>query len=155
MHSQSESVASLVASALLLMITPPLALPLVFAATLAAGAAGYVLGARQASSRTSASSSSPAPHTKAGSKGTPKAVLPSTPEVAATSETPSEGSLDTDSDAEDEQANVRSGMLGTVRAKTMEECKLVLVVNQELGMSKGKIAAQCASASGSLPGRLL
>lgn len=48
-----------------------------------------------------------------------------------------------DSDEEDERLATRNAKLDRVKAAVMEECKLVLVVNQELGMQKGKIAAQC------------
>lgn len=37
--------------------------------------------------------------------------------------------------------------LGEVKAGLMEECKLVLVVRTDLGMTKGKIAAQCGHAT--------
>lgn len=54
-----------------------------------------------------------------------------------------EGEIDTGSDSEDEKDAVSQASLDQVKAGKWEECKLVLVVNQELGMTKGKIAAQC------------
>lgn len=54
-----------------------------------------------------------------------------------------EGELDAGSDSEDEKAAVTEASLDQVKPGKWEECKLVLVVNQELGMGKGKIAAQC------------
>lgn len=50
---------------------------------------------------------------------------------------------ESDSDEEDDRLSTRNAKLDSVKAGMMEECKLVLVVNQELGMQKGKIAAQC------------
>jgi len=37
--------------------------------------------------------------------------------------------------------------LASVKPRMMEECKLVLVVRSDLGMTKGKIAAQCSHAT--------
>lgn len=54
-----------------------------------------------------------------------------------------EGEIDAGSDSEDEKEAVSQASLDQVKAGKWEECKLVLVVNQELGMTKGKIAAQC------------
>jgi hypothetical protein len=54
-----------------------------------------------------------------------------------------EGEIDAGSDSEDEKAAVTEASLDQVKPGKWEECKLVLVVNQELGMGKGKIAAQC------------
>ncbi|GHJ85371.1 hypothetical protein NliqN6_1773 [Naganishia liquefaciens] len=58
-----------------------------------------------------------------------------------------EGELDAGSDSEDEKAAVTEASLDQVKPGKWEECKLVLVVNQELGMGKGKIAAQCGHAT--------
>ncbi|KAI0803070.1 peptidyl-tRNA hydrolase PTH2-domain-containing protein [Irpex lacteus] len=49
------------------------------------------------------------------------------------------------SDSEDEE--VADGDLSAVRAGMLEPCKLVLVVRTDLGMSPGKIAAQCGHAT--------
>ncbi|KAJ9107804.1 hypothetical protein QFC19_002709 [Naganishia cerealis] len=57
--------------------------------------------------------------------------------------TPEEAEVDAGSDSEDEREAVSQASLDQVKAGKWEECKLVLVVNQELGMTKGKIAAQC------------
>ncbi|KAH7104711.1 PTH2-domain-containing protein [Auriculariales sp. MPI-PUGE-AT-0066] len=46
---------------------------------------------------------------------------------------------DSDSDYEDD--------LGQLKAGTSEQCKMVLVVRTDLGMTKGKIAAQCGHAT--------
>ncbi|KAK1922209.1 aminoacyl-tRNA hydrolase [Papiliotrema laurentii] len=53
---------------------------------------------------------------------------------------------DTDSDAEDEAAALASD-IASVRANLTEEVKLVLVVNDSLKMTKGKIAAQAGHAT--------
>lgn len=56
------------------------------------------------------------------------------------------GASDSDSDAEDEAAALVSD-IASVKANLVEEVKLVLVVNDELKMSKGKIAAQAGHAT--------
>ena len=53
---------------------------------------------------------------------------------------------DSESDAEDEAA-ARASDISSVRASLTEEVKLVLVVNDSLKMSKGKIAAQAGHAT--------
>ncbi|KAJ9125544.1 hypothetical protein QFC22_000506 [Naganishia vaughanmartiniae] len=58
-----------------------------------------------------------------------------------------EGEIDTGSDSENEKEAINQASLDQVKAGKWEECKLVLVVNQELGMTKGKIAAQCGHAT--------
>lgn len=60
---------------------------------------------------------------------------------------PAQGDLDDASDSEDERAAVTEAHLAEIAPGKWEECKLVLVVNQELGMGKGKIAAQCGHAT--------
>lgn len=60
---------------------------------------------------------------------------------------PADGELDDASDSEDERAAVTEAHLSEIAPGKWEECKLVLVVNQELGMGKGKIAAQCGHAT--------
>jgi peptidyl-tRNA hydrolase, PTH2 family len=115
------------------------ALTVLLAVAVAAGSTGYVLGAR---------SNSRQPVTAPPRPGTTKSPLSNTSTPIPTDSslvdlTDSEGSIDSDSDAEDEAALIKEGKMGTIKAGMTEECKLVLVVNQELGMGKGKIAAQC------------
>lgn len=57
-----------------------------------------------------------------------------------------EEATDTESEAEDEAA-ATSANVGSLRARVSEEVKLVLVVNDSLKMSKGKIAAQAGHAT--------
>ncbi|QRW27581.1 DNA replication licensing factor MCM2/3/5 family pretein [Rhizoctonia solani] len=54
-----------------------------------------------------------------------------------------EGSDNEESDEEEHDDT----NLGEIKAGLMEECKLVLVVRTDLGMTKGKIAAQCGHAT--------
>ncbi|BEI84266.1 hypothetical protein CcaverHIS002_0408700 [Cutaneotrichosporon cavernicola] len=56
-----------------------------------------------------------------------------------------EGGSDSDSDAEDEAA-ANAANLGSVKAGA-DDVKLVLVVNDQLKMTKGKIGAQCGHAT--------
>ncbi|KAJ3526130.1 hypothetical protein NM688_g8298 [Phlebia brevispora] len=50
-------------------------------------------------------------------------------------------------DTEDEEEEVADGDLSAVKPGFMEPCKLVLVVRTDLGMTPGKIAAQCGHAT--------
>ncbi|WVQ94866.1 peptidyl-tRNA hydrolase [Kwoniella sp. CBS 9459] len=80
----------------------------------------------------------------AKAKPTPKAKqtpsAPSSPSLASGSGT------DTESDAEDSAAALSSDLTST-QFKSSEEMKLVLVVNDELKMTKGKVAAQAGHAT--------
>ncbi|WWC91882.1 peptidyl-tRNA hydrolase [Kwoniella dendrophila CBS 6074] len=58
----------------------------------------------------------------------------------------SDGGTDTESDEEDSQAALESE-LGATKFSSSEEMKLILVVNDELKMTKGKIAAQAGHAT--------
>ncbi|KAG8864850.1 hypothetical protein FRB96_003436 [Tulasnella sp. 330] len=64
---------------------------------------------------------------------------------SASAPAPEEGS-----DSEEEEENEEEGAdidLNAVSAGLFEACKLVLVVRSDLGMTKGKIAAQCGHAT--------
>ncbi|KAH7911233.1 peptidyl-tRNA hydrolase PTH2-domain-containing protein [Hygrophoropsis aurantiaca] len=51
-------------------------------------------------------------------------------------------------DAEDDSDDdIADGDLGAVKARMMQQCKLVLVVRTDLKMTSGKIAAQCGHAT--------
>jgi hypothetical protein len=115
-----------------------IAFVILVAVAVAAGSTGYVLGTWSSTSSAATSPSS-----------LPNTSQPAAPAKPSSTES-TEGSLDSDSDYEDEVALVKEGKLGTLRAGKLEECKLVLVVNQELGMGKGKIAAQCRCAESGL-----
>ncbi|EOR00395.1 hypothetical protein E3P81_03395 [Wallemia ichthyophaga] len=52
----------------------------------------------------------------------------------------------TDSEEEDSDDEPQEG-LGSVKPSILEPCKMVLVVRTDLGMTKGKIAAQCSHAT--------
>ncbi|KDQ12801.1 hypothetical protein BOTBODRAFT_34254 [Botryobasidium botryosum FD-172 SS1] len=54
---------------------------------------------------------------------------------------------DEDVGGSDEEDASGDGDLASVSAGMIEECKLVLVVRTDLGMTKGKIAAQCSHAT--------
>ncbi|KAH7340995.1 PTH2-domain-containing protein [Rhizoctonia solani] len=66
-----------------------------------------------------------------------------TPKQSPAPSVKGEGSAKEDSDDEEQDDT----NLGEVKAGMMEECKLVLVVRTDLGMTKGKIAAQCGHAT--------
>ncbi|CUA68193.1 putative peptidyl-tRNA hydrolase 2 [Rhizoctonia solani] len=61
-------------------------------------------------------------------------------------QSPAPSAKEEDSDNEDSEEHDDRN-LGEVKAGMMEECKLVLVVRTDLGMTKGKIAAQCGHAT--------
>lgn len=97
----------------------PSALAIAFATAIVSGLAGYFLG--QASTIGVFSSSSPAnPIRSKSSKN-------------------SDPSASSDSSSEDDSLQSF--------ASSKEECKLILVVRTDLGMTKGKIAAQCSHAT--------
>lgn len=81
----------------------------------------------------------------------PQAIVlakPKTPRrerADSTASAASEGATDTDSDYEDEAA-ANAADLGSLKPGS-DEIKLVLVVNDSLKMSKGKIGAQCGHAT--------
>ncbi|WVR09576.1 peptidyl-tRNA hydrolase [Kwoniella sp. DSM 27419] len=78
-----------------------------------------------------------------------KAPSASSKKVKSTSSAPSVASdsgTDTDSDAEDSAAALSSD-LSAAKFSSSEEMKLILVVNDELKMTKGKIAAQAGHAT--------
>ncbi|WVQ84540.1 peptidyl-tRNA hydrolase [Cryptococcus sp. DSM 104549] len=74
----------------------------------------------------------------------PKKSSASSPSVGSSAS--SSGASDTESDAEDAEAALVSDLTAT-KFSSREEMKLVLVVNDELKMSKGKIAAQAGHAT--------
>jgi len=69
-------------------------------------------------------------------------VPPTTPKSAK--KTRFAGMSESGSGSEDEES---SAGLSSIKAGPSEECKLVLVVRSDLGMTKGKIAAQCSHAT--------
>ncbi|KAK2462073.1 hypothetical protein APHAL10511_006536 [Amanita phalloides] len=50
-------------------------------------------------------------------------------------------------EADEGQEDISDGDLAAVNAGYMEPCKLVLIVRTDLGMTPGKVAAQCAHAT--------
>jgi PTH2 family peptidyl-tRNA hydrolase len=100
-----------------------LRVPVVLTAV-ATGAAGFFLGRHLA---LSAQASSPTPNVVTSAESTKKPVI--------------DDSEDYESESEDDQEE-----LGEFK-DSREECKLVLVVRTDLGMTKGKIAAQASHAT--------
>ncbi|KAG8978140.1 hypothetical protein FRC05_011256 [Tulasnella sp. 425] len=94
-------------------------------------AAGYYLG-RQSNAPTPTIALTPEPK--------PETVpSPSVPTTEAALSAPKEDSDDEEAGADGDLASVTPGLF--------EECKMVLVVRSDLGMTKGKIAAQCGHAT--------
>ncbi|KAI0082246.1 peptidyl-tRNA hydrolase II [Panus rudis PR-1116 ss-1] len=92
---------------------------------------GYGLGVKSAASTATTSNTST----------TEKAV--SQNDIKRTEPSAEEAGSDIDSDEED----VADGDLAAVKPGFLEPCKLVLVVRTDLGMTTGKIAAQCGHAT--------
>jgi hypothetical protein len=79
------------------------------------------------------------------STATPKSSQPA-PEVKSEAAQGQDDSEDYSTDSDEEITPEYAERLKNAKPPTSrEECKLVLVVNQELSMTKGKIAAQCGS----------
>ncbi|KAG9023556.1 hypothetical protein FRB95_012912 [Tulasnella sp. JGI-2019a] len=111
---------------------------IVAAASLAAASVGYCLGSK---------SNLPVPLPPIiDAKPLDTKELPETPVAPTSAPAPAPATAEeaTDSDDDEEGADVD---LKAVSAGLFEECKLVLVVRSDLGMTKGKIAAQCGHAT--------
>lgn len=94
-------------------------------------------------------SASPTPAAGSGPNKKRKLASPSASDIdpdESLSSSTGEGATDPGSDTEDETAALASDLAG-VKASMGEEVKLVLVVNDSLKMSKGKIAAQAGHAT--------
>ncbi|KAL7424466.1 hypothetical protein Q5752_000150 [Cryptotrichosporon argae] len=104
--------------------------------------------ARKPSSAASASASSaPSASAPTASASAPSAPTPTARPAAPRAPSPSsDGATDPASDSEDEALAVSADLAG-VRASMRDDLKLVLVVNDSLGMGKGKIGAQCGHAT--------
>lgn len=90
---------------------------------------------------------SPSTQAKSSSKGTVDLTDKPTPKPIPTSdESDSESELDTDSEAED-LALALSSNPQSLKPTSFDEVKLVLIVNESLKMTKGKIAAQAGHAT--------
>ncbi|KGY15375.1 peptidyl-tRNA hydrolase [Paracoccidioides brasiliensis Pb03] len=119
--------------------TPPTTTALVIAAAILAGIAGFFIG--QGASLGIFGSSATTPKRK-GKSGGERMSWPNSYDVKVHAE--SEDSEDEDS--EDEEADGEGGELAAFEGNT-DEVKLVLVVRTDLGMGRGKIAAQCSHAT--------
>lgn len=67
--------------------------------------------------------------------------------VEKVSETKTESAAVQEDDYDDEDEELADGDLAAISAGLLEPCKLVLVVRTDLGMTSGKIAAQCGHAT--------
>lgn len=114
---------------------PPSAAAIAIGTAIVAGVTGYFIG--QASSIGLFSSSS--------TRSTAGARLRRSGDEAETSD----DDLDAKSSGDDEDEDEDLQDLGELKTfpGNQEECKLVLVVRTDLGMGKGKIAAQCSHAT--------
>ncbi|KAH9890925.1 peptidyl-tRNA hydrolase II [Cubamyces lactineus] len=100
----------------------------VFAASLVASlSAGYVLGAWVNHGRKIGNESAPVP--------------PPVSDVAKPTK------KDDEEESESEEEDLADGDLSAIKPGFLEPCKMVLVVRTDLGMTTGKIAAQCGHAT--------
>ncbi|EEH40625.1 hypothetical protein PAAG_02601 [Paracoccidioides lutzii Pb01] len=117
--------------------TPPTTTALVIAAAILAGIAGFFIG-QGASLGIFGSSTTTSK--RRGKSGGERKSWPNSYDVKVHSESESV------EDSEDEEADGGGGELAVFEGNT-DEVKLVLVVRTDLGMGKGKIAAQCSHAT--------
>ncbi|KAI0768512.1 peptidyl-tRNA hydrolase PTH2-domain-containing protein [Trametes elegans] len=73
-----------------------------------------------------------------------KSVPPTSTSAGTVEKKPAE---EPQEDSESEEEDLADGDLSAVKPGFLEPCKLVLVVRTDLGMSTGKIAAQCGHAT--------
>ncbi|GLB36386.1 putative peptidyl-tRNA hydrolase PTH2 [Lyophyllum shimeji] len=66
---------------------------------------------------------------------------------AATRHEPSRVAEESDDEGSEASSTAGDGDIASLRVQEGEECKLVLVVRTDLGMTSGKIAAQCSHAT--------
>ncbi|KAJ2928745.1 hypothetical protein H1R20_g8213, partial [Candolleomyces eurysporus] len=120
----------------------PKEVALLAALSLASLGAGYFLGARSTSVTESIAPTFPEP----------AALGPSNSSALNTTDPKPEDSQNTadpepEDEDEDDFEDVADGDLSAISAGFTEPCKLVLVVRTDLGMTSGKIAAQCGHAT--------
>ncbi|KAH9825786.1 Peptidyl-tRNA hydrolase like protein [Teratosphaeria destructans] len=111
---------------------PPSAAVIAISSAIVAGLAGYFLGSARSVGLFGKSVTSSTSYSQAGKDGAEGSDI-------------SDASGD-DTDGEDDENVQDLGELKTFPGNT-EECKLVLLVRTDLGMTKGKIAAQCGHAT--------
>ncbi|TFK23108.1 hypothetical protein FA15DRAFT_705765 [Coprinopsis marcescibilis] len=100
----------------------PVSLPVAAALSLASLGLGYVLGSKTAYTES------------------PKVA----PELAPQ---PTPAAQDDEDSSDDEDETLADGDLSLIKPGLLEPCKMVLVVRTDLGMTSGKIAAQCGHAT--------
>ncbi|KAH6917605.1 peptidyl-tRNA hydrolase 2 [Coprinopsis sp. MPI-PUGE-AT-0042] len=113
-----------------------LSFPIVLALSAASAGLGYFVGKRTVGPTVLESTSSPSLSNPSQSQ------IVSTPasKVAAIVK-------DGEEESEDEDEALADGDLSAIKPGTAEPCKMVLVVRSDLGMTSGKIAAQCGHAT--------
>ncbi|KZV77611.1 PTH2-domain-containing protein [Peniophora sp. CONT] len=116
---------------------PPSSLTLAVTVGLASASAGYFFGSRATALRL------PEPSQSSQNDSDLSPAAPPLASVPAPVPVPAPAPVESD-DSDDEAAD---GDLSAVSAGFMAPCKLVLVVRTDLGMSSGKIAAQCSHAT--------
>ncbi|KAG2023646.1 peptidyl-tRNA hydrolase 2 [Coprinopsis cinerea AmutBmut pab1-1] len=122
-----------------------LSLPLSIALSLASLGLGYVLGTLK---------SQPQPPSAPGPSDPTSSTTLTSSTTSQTAPTPGPTAASTPSsswiiedDTDDEDETLADGDLSAIKAGLTEHCKMVLVVRTDLGMSTGKIAAQCGHAT--------
>ncbi|KAK6345462.1 hypothetical protein TWF718_007379 [Orbilia javanica] len=128
------------------MDLPPSLLILLLATALASGLGGYYIG-----SSTSRIRDLPAESPNSDSKSKSKSPIKSSAskdsfENISATEADGNGD-DDDSEDSDDDAMIKSDYSHFGAGALAEECKMVLCVRTDLGMTKGKIAAQCGHAT--------
>ncbi|KAK6500727.1 hypothetical protein TWF506_003491 [Arthrobotrys conoides] len=132
------------------MDLPPSLLILLLATALASGLGGYYIGASSNKIRDlPAEASGPDQLIKSGSSKSKSPITssPSKDSFENISATEADEEDDDDDEDSDSDAMIKSDYSHFSANALTEECKMVLCVRTDLGMTKGKIAAQCGHAT--------
>ncbi|KAJ6260288.1 hypothetical protein Dda_4513 [Drechslerella dactyloides] len=119
---------------------PPAFLLAIVVTALASGLGGYYIGAASPRIRDLPAAAPP------GSSSSKSASSPLKDSFENISASDAEDNDDDDDDSDDNGALVQSDYSHFGASALTEECKMVLCVRTDLGMTKGKIAAQCGHA---------
>ncbi|KAF3079030.1 hypothetical protein TWF569_007008 [Orbilia oligospora] len=133
------------------MDLPPSLLIIFLATALASGLGGYYIGASSNRIRDLPAESSGPEQSKKSDSSKSKSPITSSPSKDSfenISATEADGDDDDDDDEDsDSDAMIKSDYSHFSASALTEECKMVLCVRTDLGMTKGKIAAQCGHAT--------
>lgn len=132
------------------MDLPPSLLIILLATALASGLGGYYIGSSSNKIRDLPAESSGPDQSKKSASSKSKSPITSSPlkdSFESISATEADEDGDDDDEDSDSDAMIKSDYSHFGTSALTEECKMVLCVRTDLGMTKGKIAAQCGHAT--------